>query len=266
MKFKINLEPYPGAPYFTVQEHLRTYTNSQEINHYLKKIGDQGRKLFGIPESYQIELLKLSEKKNLLNRYESVIIKDSPETGFDELNTVDSYFERPSMVDFSYSFPQIPSLESCDFDSVIIDPNASLGVASDYLLVFNCNTSNAFDKTAIDVNEESYRMTMYILTMVMHDLEQKGIDILVRESNYKAAVLHHLIESNPSLQPIPGKKNKSKTMISAICEVEFLKKIEKLGYTFYKRTKKNLVTLTIANYPTHSKELIEMFADRVALL
>jgi hypothetical protein len=48
--------------------------------------------------------------------------------------------------------------------------------------------------------------------------------------------------------------------------MEFSETIKETGYELSVRKIKEKVFISIANYPTHSKELIEMFSDRILAL
>ena len=111
-----------------------------------------------------------------------------------------------------------------------------------------------------------YDRSLYLLQKVMEDYHSKGLDMLIRESRYKAAVLYQMIEDSPYLRPSVDKSQRSSTMIIAEGERSFLQKIELLGYELGKVQHSNSAAMVIANYSTHSKELIEMFADRVLAL
>ena len=105
-----------------------------------------------------------------------------------------------------------------------------------------------------------------MLQLVLKDIVEKGMEMLIRESNYKAAVLYQMIESSPYLEPIAPKEKRSKTIITVACDHDFFPKLVKLGFELFVEKGDEKTRISIANYPTHSKELIEMFADRVALL
>ncbi len=260
MSFKINLKPNPAAEYFTVREHQRAFGDTSASSEELFLAIDQKiKQLFNIPLHFQSYFIN---KSNLLKLTEhwKVMIKDNPLTGIDEL--LDNTIELPiSTIDLSYSFPQIPSSYS-SFNTIIIDPAMSLGIPADFVLVLTEQDLNSIDQRSDEISIRS----LNLLNLVLDDFLHRGIDVLLRESNYKAAVLHQMIEDSPPLNPVAEKSNRSKTMILAECEPDFLDKIEKMGYELGRVKTENSTVMAIANYPTHSKELIEMFADRVAVL
>lgn len=265
MKFKINLNPYPGSPYFTVQEHLRKFGIKEDPAGHLSNAESQLRTLFNIPEGFSFEILNLSDKDKFCSQFESFIIKDDPLLGIDRLTMDSQSSTGTKILDLSYSFPQIPN-DFFGIDTIIIDPNASLGIHTDLLLVFHMDDSISSNGLMSPASPEPFIKDIYVLSRVADDLIEKGREMLVRESNYKAAVLYHLIENHKYFKPIVEKNMRSKTIISARCDLQLLRKIQQMGYEITSRIDEGNAIITIANYPTHSKELVEMFADRIMLL
>lgn len=270
MKFKINLKPYPGAEYFTVHQHKRVYDpikhNKAEI--YMEQLQQNIRSLFGIYEAYKFDILHLNLKKRLYEKEKSsfqIIVKDDPVSGIERSLDAMQSSDKSSVLDLSYSFPQLDQdYSNCNY--LLIDPNASLGIPTDLILLFYRNDSANFIKD-FEVNMiADYQQQIYLLQKVISDYTEKGMILLVRESNYKAVVLHQLIESSTFLKPIANKNKRSTTMVSAECDPVFLDKIEKMGYEVEVYAKDGKSIMTIANYPTHSKELVEMFSDRISAL
>ena len=109
---------------------------------------------------------------------------------------------------------------------------------------------------------------IYLLGQVMEDMNQKGIGVIKQEINYKAAVIYNALETCRYLKPfVDNPLYRSKTTIVAELEDpalseplrNFLKAknmIVSTGYGEYKQKH-----IRIANFPTHSKEQIEMLAD-----
>ena len=111
-------------------------------------------------------------------------------------------------------------------------------------------------------------LDIYLLAQVAEDMNRKGIHQIKQETDYKAAVLYQAIEECNYLQPfVPNKACRSKTTIVAelqndINNERLLKYLENKnmevspGYGGFKTRH-----IRIANFPTHSKEQIEMLAD-----
>lgn len=114
-------------------------------------------------------------------------------------------------------------------------------------------------------------LNIYLLAKVASDMVTKGLDMIIRETNYKAALLYQTIETHPLLTPfVTDKKIRSKTVIVADVTGEAQAIIAPLakkgmvigsGYGDRKSTQ-----IRIANFPTHSKEQIELLTDHMTLL
>ena len=264
MRFKINLKAYPGAPYFTIREHELHFNEKITTSKNLLDIEGSIRRLFGIPDTYSFGIYRRIDKAMLLDHY-SIQLLDDPETGQRFRPNIASISHVPSVLDLSYSFPYVAE-EYALLDALIIDTNASLGISNDIILAFTRVVLNGLKSLSVNELEAKHTKDMYLLLKVLQDLEQKGMEVIVRESNYKAAVLHQLIEINKNLNLVSPKENRSKSMIAVACEKEFFTRIDRLGYELSVEEHKDKIRFTIANYPTQSKELIEMFADRVSEL
>ena len=111
-------------------------------------------------------------------------------------------------------------------------------------------------------------LDIYLLAQVAEDMNRKGISQIKKETDYKAAVLYQTIEECNYLQPfVKNKACRSKTTVVAelqnnMSNEELLKYLESknmevsTGYGEFKNRH-----IRIANFPTHSKEQIEMLAD-----
>jgi phosphoserine aminotransferase len=107
---------------------------------------------------------------------------------------------------------------------------------------------------------------IYLLAKVTGDMLKKGIGRIRQESEYKAAVLYNLIEHHARFRPfVKEAKYRSGTVIVAETEALSSEIIQKLlernivigaGYGTYKNQH-----IRIANFPTHSREKVEMLAD-----
>jgi len=107
---------------------------------------------------------------------------------------------------------------------------------------------------------------IYLLAKVAGDMLKKGIGRIRQESEYKAAVLYNLIEHHARFSPfVKEAKYRSSTVIVAETVVSSSEIIQKLlernlvigtGYGTYKNQH-----IRIANFPTHSREKVEMLAD-----
>ncbi|MEL7002515.1 MAG: aminotransferase class V-fold PLP-dependent enzyme [Bacteroidota bacterium] len=111
-------------------------------------------------------------------------------------------------------------------------------------------------------------LALYLLNGVVKDMLTKGLDMIRRETDYKAAVLYHAVNDSEVLEPfVADDRHKSKTTIVAKSHIgsapvidSFAKRglILGAGYGDFKNDH-----LRIANFPTHSKEHIEYIADEL---
>lgn len=261
MKFKINLNPNPGAPYFTVSEHEKSYDKKPHNTEDNLTISEKLlRELFVVPEEFRISFHDCLEKKNALNNFKWIIIQDNPVDGVNRALDFTDSDTHPALLDISYSFPHSMSNSSA-FDGLLIDPNASLGIPTGFIILFT-KAGIQLPKNQFEANPKQ----IFVMRKVLEDYAARGLELLIRESNYKAAVLYQLIENDKNLESLIDKKNKSKTMISLKCDFNFVTKLKKLGYVFTYQNHEKSALITLANYPTHSKEMVEMLSDRISIV
>jgi hypothetical protein len=263
MSFTINLKPSPAAEYFTIRDHLQLY-NKPEFDAYeaYKNIVVKLKQLFGIPDELEVSLQRNSDLRPHLAK-KQILIKDNPATGSDLMNSDITVVPNDGILDLSYSFPQV-HVRYSDFNSFLIDPAISLGVPGDYIFY----AGKKIEKKYLS-NEYISAMDpkmLYLLEAVLDDYLTKGMEMLVRESNYKAAVLYQMIEDSANLKLAVDRSLRSKTIIMAYSEPNLLSRIRKMGYDVAHTNEDGSVKMVMASYPTHSKELIEMFADRITAL
>jgi phosphoserine aminotransferase len=111
-------------------------------------------------------------------------------------------------------------------------------------------------------------LAIYLLAKVVEDMNRRGIQIIRRETEYKAAILYQALDSHPLINAfVKQPMDRSKTVIVAECgsHTEALAKhlLEKGmmpgdGYGAQKKTQ-----LRFANFPTHSKEQFEFLVDSI---
>lgn len=105
----------------------------------------------------------------------------------------------------------------------------------------------------------------YLLSKVIEDMLHKGTDQIRRETEYKAALMYHLLETHPSLLPFVNEQAiRSKTTIVVEAgDVSSWKEYLKKQHFIIEAVKGKLEKshFLIANYPTHSKESFEKLSD-----
>jgi phosphoserine aminotransferase len=109
-------------------------------------------------------------------------------------------------------------------------------------------------------------LNIFLLSKVVEDMLSKGVDQIIRETNYKAAVLYQLFNDHPKLKAsVDDEEIRSKTVAVADVEggnTELMKFTAAKGLILgsgYGKSKDSQIR--IASFPTHSKEQIEMLAD-----
>ena len=107
---------------------------------------------------------------------------------------------------------------------------------------------------------------IYLLSKVIQDFNRRGIQIIRKETEYKAAILYHALEAHGLAKPfVKNKLNRSQTVIVAECGINterLAKHLAKHGLFAgdgYGENKKS--QLRFANFPTHSKEQFELLVD-----
>lgn len=113
-------------------------------------------------------------------------------------------------------------------------------------------------------------LAIFVLGKVVEAMNKKGIDMIRRETDYKAELLYHTLQTSEFLSPLVEEKTqRSKTVVVADVKkgtssdvISFVEKkgiVIGKGYGSYKGNQ-----IRIANFPTHSKELMEQVADILA--
>lgn len=112
-------------------------------------------------------------------------------------------------------------------------------------------------------------LAIYLLGKIVGDFLRRGISIIRRETEYKAAVLYGVLDKHSSVMPFVKKpEHRSQTVITVSCADRISELTDHLeskglypgdGYGTHKSTQ-----LRFANFPAHSKETYEKLADALA--
>lgn len=110
---------------------------------------------------------------------------------------------------------------------------------------------------------------IYLLGKVIEDMLRRGIDMIRKETEYKAAILYHALQQHELIKPFVQEKTfQSKTVIVADTgsHTEKIKSfLEAHGLSpgdGYGKAKAS--QLRFANFPAHSKEQFELLVDTLA--
>lgn len=218
------------------------------------------KQLFGIPDRFAGKVVNKGEYFNLKDQ---LVPKDDPESGVDLLRLTAEKRPEFRWLDLSYSFPLVKDIGL--FSQLVIHPAASLGVPVNVVVMYSDSPVSS-NLTEHGLRESNVDTSFALLHAVLNDLKNKGMEVLVRESNYKAVMINQLFEDCIHLSPTAEKNIRSRTMLSASCEPGFLLKIQQLGYEVQSKETGGIASFTIANYPTLSKEATELLADRIMAL
>ncbi len=106
---------------------------------------------------------------------------------------------------------------------------------------------------------------IYLLGKIAEDMNRRGISAIRNETNYKAALLYQTLEAHPLFDPAIRKSHRSKSTAVANTVGDSLRAIKFFealgmhigsGYGDHKKSQ-----IRIANFPTHSKEQVELLCD-----
>lgn len=108
---------------------------------------------------------------------------------------------------------------------------------------------------------------IYLLMKVTEDMIRNGIDNLRRDTNYKSTLIYDTIRKNEKLNcSIKNKEIQSKTVIVADTinnSQIFIDKLKSKNLIIGKGYENNDSQIRIANFPTHSKESVELLCDEI---
>lgn len=112
-------------------------------------------------------------------------------------------------------------------------------------------------------------LAIYVFNKVVEDFLRRGVNILRKETEYKAAILYQALASHSKINPfVTTSAIQSKTVIVAQCNehtVALTKFLQSAGldpgdgYGEHKASQ-----LRFANFPAHSKEQFELLVDTLA--
>lgn len=111
-------------------------------------------------------------------------------------------------------------------------------------------------------------LSIYLLGKVVSDFLRRGIAIIRKETEYKAAVLYGVLDHHAAAKPfVMHRSHRSNTVVTVSCPDHLRQLSERLesqglqpgdGYGSHKASQ-----LRFANFPAHSKETYEMLADLI---
>ncbi len=171
------------------------------------------------------------------------------------------YPDKKLLLDTTTTFPLIP----IDFeivDGIYFVQNQCFGSPGEAGYLLNKSTLTKFISKS-EVLSDTTREKIVLFNSILEDFNNKGIEQIRRETKYKAAVIHHAIDSNPNLfHHIPDPDDRSDTTIGFESKQDIQHYLKNHGYLVGKCNSDTQGTIfTIVNYPTHSKEQFEKLSD-----
>ena len=113
-------------------------------------------------------------------------------------------------------------------------------------------------------------LAIFLLSRVLDDMIKIGKDRIIRETNYKSSLLYNTIkQSNLLKEYIENKSIQSKTVIVADTEKDsdyFIENLRRKNLIIGKGYGSTNNQIRIANFPSHSKESIELLCDELTKL
>ena len=111
-------------------------------------------------------------------------------------------------------------------------------------------------------------LAIFLLSNVINDMNNKGLNKIINEIEYKSKIINLTIENHPKIyHSINNEEIRSKTVIvgETVNNSELLiKELKKNNLIIGKGYGNNVNQIRIANFPTHSKESIEMLCDYIS--
>ena len=111
---------------------------------------------------------------------------------------------------------------------------------------------------------------IYLLMKVSEDIIRNGMNLLIKDTNYKSTLIYDTIKKHDLLEcSIMNQEIQSKTIIVADTKISsqiFIDKLKAKNLIIGKGYGKNDNQIRIANFPTHSKESIELLCDEIKLI
>ena len=111
-------------------------------------------------------------------------------------------------------------------------------------------------------------LAIFLLSKVIKDMNNKGINKIINEIEYKSKIINLTIENHPKIyHSITNEEIRSKTVILAETinnSKSLINQLKKNNLVIGKGYGNNKNQIRIANFPTHSKESVEMLCDYIS--
>ncbi len=255
--------------------------------------GDLSERLSAAAERAGITASRHPTSESILpGETELITIAHTEDTGAcftaDEVSRVaHSHPEALVAVDASYALPYA-TLPYDDFDSVFFDLHFGFGLPQGlavWIVNDNCFKRHVARRKLAEFHDSLFSLThlrkngdrdgasrdisllmIAVLHGVLGDMLSRGISTIRQETEYKAALLYHLMADHPLIAPaVSARSSRSKTIMAADCGANYHRMATALQQhaiavgtgrgEFHERH------LLFANFPSHSREQYERLAD-----
>ena len=111
-------------------------------------------------------------------------------------------------------------------------------------------------------------LAIFLLSNVINDMNNKGLNKIINEIEYKSKIINLTIENHPKIShAIKNEEIRSKTVIvgeTVNNSESLIDELKKNHLIIGKGYGNNINQIRIANFPTHSKESVEMLCDYIS--
>ena len=301
MRHRLSFRINPSQPYFSLSDHVMSLARERAALHLpgsvdYVRLRDRTeialRALYGVPDYWELCFLRPSSFLMQLGSMYDVVISGHgcfmpkpPALPFGRITGAmagirivalsDRYDGRDrtdevhgALVDLSHTFP-VPGLVLESVAGGITQICGALGVPSDLMVIF----TRPDLLPGIDAGTDwASTFEIALLGRIASDLLEKGHPVLQREAAYKSALIRSAIDAAGFLEALPpAGASFSPNIFCARTSVSagvLASELERAGLQIeagdWKGGADNC--LRLATYPVHSREQVELLADRLSAL
>jgi hypothetical protein len=301
MRHLLSFRLQPSQPFYTVAGHLRRLSRERTALHLpgsaaytdcQNRAADAVRLLYSLPPDWNIGFTRPADFLRMLTAGYSVRqvgsgclagmfgtgLSAPQKSAADRLSVValsdrDDGRKRMDdvpggLVDLSHTFPVHPDVLAAA-RAAFLHAAGALGLPFGFLVVMSPPGMALVPESGPDWVSS---VELALLAGVLGDLMEKGLPVLEREAVYKAALVRNTLESIPFLQPLPPPGEPQATNVhcasTSHSAASLAARLEHYGLLIeagdYGHGSDNCIR--IATYPVHSREQVEMLADRLTAM
>lgn len=301
MRHLLSFRFQPSQPFYTVADHLRRLSRERMALHLpgsaaytdcQNRAAESVRSMYSLPPDWNIGFMRPADffirlsagysvqpigsgglsylfgaglsavQKSAAGRLPVVALSDCND-GRNRMDAVPG-----SLVDLSHTFPVHPDVLAAA-RAAFLHVAGALGLPFGFLVVMSPAGMNLVQESEPDWVSA---VELALLAGVLGDLAEKGLTVLEREAVYKAALMRNTLESIPFLHPLPSPGEPQSPNIhcafTSLSAASLAAHSQKYGLLIeagdYGHGSDNCIR--IATYPVHSREQVEMLADRLSAM